>query len=124
MRKLRYVLYALLLCSLLVLAFFFGRASAPEKYQNCLSFYATITERLDEDSFLVSGLDINGVNFRSEFVFTVDSDTVLDWQDGRISLEDFQVGDTVSITFTGGVRESYPGQIVQVLRLELLDDEK
>lgn len=124
MRKLRYALYALLLCGLLVLAFFFGRASAPENYQNCLSFYATITQRLDEDSFLVSGLDVSGVNFRSEFVFTVSSATVLDWQGGRISLEDFQAGDRVSITFTGGVRESYPGQIVEVLRLELLDDEK
>lgn len=124
MRKLRYVLYALLLCGLLALAFFFGRASAPEEYQNCLTFYATITQRPDEDSFLVSGLDCNGVNFRSEFVFTADSDTVLDWQGGRISLEAFQVGDRVSITFTGGVRESYPGQIVKILRLELLDDEK
>ena len=123
-RKLRYALYALLLCAFLALAFFFGRASAPEKYENCLTFYATITRRPDEDSFLVSGLDENGVNFRSEFVFTVDSDTLLAWQGGKISLKDFQVGDTVSITFTGGVRESYPGRLVEVLRLELLDDEK
>lgn len=124
MKKLRYALYALLLCAFLALAFFFGRASAPDSWENCVTFYATITERVDEDSFIVTGLGINGVNFRGDFVLSAGSDTLLGWQGGKISLEDFQVGDRVAITFTGGVRESYPGQIVKTLRLELLDNEK
>ena len=33
-------------------------------------------------------------------------------------------GDTISVTYTGGIRESYPAGIDGVVRVQLLDDEK
>ena len=41
-----------------------------------------------------------------------------------ITLEDFKAGDKVSVTYTGPVMLSEPAQLTQVLRIQLLEDEK
>jgi len=81
-------------------------------------FYATVTE-IRDNGFLVDGLDTNEINFRYEFSFSVNENTVLE-RDGRpVPLSAFQVGDTVFIEYTGEVMECYPARIT-VTRLTLI----
>lgn len=91
------------------------------------TFYATIKDIREYNGYtnvLVSGLDINDINYRSEFYFSIKETTDIIWQNVKIDKSELEVGDTVSITFTGGVLESYPGQIQNVVEINLLDDEK
>ena len=46
------------------------------------------------------------------------------WRYTEITPEDLEIGDHISITFTGEVLESYPAQIQQVDIIQLLDDER
>ena len=50
-----------------------------------------------------------------------DSENVMTTQ---MQLDEFDVGDTVAVSFAGEVQESYPAHILDVVRLQLLDDEK
>lgn len=90
------------------------------------TFYAEIIDIYDDNYpyvYRVRGLKENDINYRSEFIFTLDG-VVLKWRGVDISEDDLDLGDTISVTFTGPVAETYPGQIFDVLRIELLDDEK
>ncbi|MDY5619729.1 MAG: hypothetical protein SPF78_14550 [Lachnospiraceae bacterium] len=40
----------------------------------------------------------------------------------NISFSDLEAGDYILVTYAGTVVESYPGQIHDVLRIELLED--
>ena len=42
----------------------------------------------------------------------------------RSLLAELEPGDTISVTYTGGIQESYPTGIDGVVRVQLLDDEK
>lgn len=42
----------------------------------------------------------------------------------ELFISDFDVGDNISITFSGELRETYPANILDVNRIQLLDDEK
>ena len=61
------------------------------------------------------------------FTFTTD-DVVGD--DTKVSVNyrelahELEPGDTISVTYTGAVLESYPAQLQDVVRVQLLDDEK
>ena len=46
------------------------------------------------------------------------------WRYTEITPEDLEIGDHISITFTGEVLESYPAQIQQVDIIQLLDDKR
>ncbi len=120
------------LCGILLLAmvtgaFFLGRLTAPQEkvdlsVYDCTTFYATI-ESIDGNVFLVQGLDVNDINARSKFTLTVDEQTRLLWHGTEIELADFQVGDTVAVTYTGLIQEIYPGNIVEpATQIVLLDD--
>lgn len=110
--------FLLLLCVLCAAGgFFLGRGTAPAIGT---TFYATIT-RLDDDYMLVEGLDVNGINYRGSFDFIVDDDTRLTWNLTEITMEDFQVGDRVAVTFTGGIQETSPAGLVKVLCVDLLE---
>jgi len=39
-------------------------------------------------------------------------------------LSDLDAGDIIAVTFDGYVLESYPAQLQEVIRIQLLDDEK
>lgn len=87
------------------------------------TFYATIKEN-NNGSFLVEGLPVNDINFRGEFRFAVSDDTKLEWRYEDISVNELSIGNNISITFTGGIQETYPTVILDVTKIQLLNDEK
>lgn len=87
------------------------------------TFYATISD-IQDRRLTVKGMGINDINFRGEFNFSVSEETKITWRYTDISIEDLDVGDNISITFTGEILETYPAQITQVEVIQLLDDEK
>jgi len=87
------------------------------------TFYAKIT-KINNTNLLVDGLDVNDINYRGEFSFKVKENTKLEWRNTEIDISDLDEGDNISITFKGAVQESYPAGITDVVRIQLLDDEK
>lgn len=88
------------------------------------TFYATVNE-INENDFLVNGLDVNDINHRGEVYFSVDNKTKIEWRHTEINPGDLQIGDTISITYTGEVQTSYPSRIVNpVIMVTLLEDER
>lgn len=86
------------------------------------TFYATISD-IQGDTLRVTGLTVNDINFRGEFCFSIEKETRITWRYTDIPVDDLEVGDHISITFTGEVLETYPGQIQHVEVIQLLDDE-
>lgn len=87
------------------------------------TFYAEITD-ISGELFTVDGLKINDINFRGDFTFSIVTETELVWRGNKMRLDEFSIGDTIAISFTGAVQETYPGHIQDVIRVQLLDDEK
>lgn len=127
-RPLKIILLITISCAIFTLAYFIGYKTAYDRIENTginvypQTFYAVIKENND-GHMLVEGLDVNDINFRGEFTFTVLPETELTWRYTPVSLSDFDPGDTVSVTFTGEIMESYPAQIADVVKIQLLDDE-
>lgn len=94
-----------------------GQAVLPQ------TFYAEITD-ISGELFTVDGLEINDINFRGAFTFSIATETELVWRGNKMGLDEFNIGDTIAISFTGAVQETYPGHIQDVVRVQLLDDEK
>ena len=94
---------------------------------NTQTFYATITDiSLTSDNdyqLLVHGLDINDINHRGDFHFSVEDATIL-WHNIEIDAADLDVGDNIAVTYTGDVLEIGPAILTQVLKIDLLDDER
>ena len=111
--------------ALAVGAFFLGRHTADKgiPWQEVVTMHCEILER-DGDFFHINGLACNDVNGQGEYTFSITKDTVLEWRYTPVTVEDFQPGDHVAVTFTGPVLLSYPGQLTQVLRVQLLEDER
>lgn len=89
---------------------------------NTQTFYATISE-ITEDTVTVKGMDVNDINFRGEFVFSIEKETKIIWRYTDITFSDLDTGDKIAITFAGEIMETYPMQITQVEQIQLLDDE-
>lgn len=112
--------------------FFIGRNTIPQEdtssvHTNDAALYQTFYAKIEENngqSLLVKGLEVNDINSRGEFSVAIDADTILEWRSEPISLAELEVGDTVSITHTGNIGETYPAQIFETVRVQLLDDEK
>lgn len=94
------------------------------------TFYATITDirdtglAIDDTALTVKGLDTNDINFRGDFTFVITEATEIEWRNTKIETDDLEVGDNISIIFTGSIQETYPAKINDVLKIQLLDDEK
>ena len=89
-------------------------------------FYATvekITEYNGITTVLVKGLDVNDINHRGEFDFSIDANTELLWHGTKIEISDLKEGQNISITSTGEVLERYPAGLTKVTRVIVLDDE-
>ena len=121
-----FVLYTVILAGI---SFFIGNQSARKQIENLAdggtaeTFYAEISDR--KNNFLrVTGLEINDINFRGDFVFSIDEETKMTWRYTEISVEDLDICDTVSITFTGEIQETAPAKITHVTQIQLLEDEK
>lgn len=86
------------------------------------TFYAVISD-IGDNTLTVTGLDVNDINFRGEFSFSIAEETKVTWRYTDISIADLDAGDHISITFTGAILATSPGQIQQVEVVQLLDDE-
>ena len=89
-------------------------------------FYATvekITEYNGITTVLVKGLDVNDINHRGEFDFSIDANTELLWHGTKIEISDLKEGQNISITSTGEVLERYPAGLTKVTKIIVLDDE-
>lgn len=105
-----------------------AKRSMPEpssvlSWMETTTFYAEI-KAVNDSNFLVEGLSINDINYRGEFWCYVEENTLLLWRGTELEFSDFEVGDLVSITFSGVVLEIYPGIPTNILSIQLLDDEK
>lgn len=88
-------------------------------------FYATvekITEYNGITTVLVKGLDVNDINHRGEYDFSIDDDTKLLWHGTEIKKSDLKEGQNISITSTGEVLERYPAGLTKVTKIIVLDD--
>ena len=94
--------WLLTLLAAALLAFQAGRAAAPAPTLG-ETFYA-VEDQIDGSSLA--------------------EDTVLEWRHAPLTLAELEPGDTISVTYTGAVLESYPAQLQDVVRVQLLDDEK
>ena len=111
----------IIICCVAVISYLVGRLNAPD--MNTKTFYATV-ESINGNSFVVQGLEVNDINSRGQFTFTVDDTTTLEWHNTEIQISDLQAGDTISVTYSGGVTETYPAGIENIIKIVLLDDEK
>lgn len=87
------------------------------------TFYATISD-IQNNTFTVTGMEVNDINFRGSFRFSIAEETKITWRYTDISADNLDVGDNIAITFTGEILETDPGQIQQVEVIQLLEDEK
>lgn len=96
------------------------------------AFYATIEEISEGEVYgtktmKVKGLDINGVNYRGEFYFTVILDNIpdnfkIEFNGTEIAFEELKVGQKVAVYNYGDVLESEPAYLNQVRKIVVLDD--
>ena len=74
-------------------------------------------------TILIEGLETNDINHRGDFDFSIGNDTELLWNNTKIEISDLKEGQTVLITSTGEVLESYPAQLTEVTKIIVLEDE-
>ena len=96
------------------------------------AFYATIEEISEGEVYgtktiKVKGLDINDVNHRGEFYFTVILDHIpdnfkIEFNGTKIAFEELKVGQKVAVYNYGDVLESEPAYLSQVRKIVVLDD--
>jgi len=87
------------------------------------TFYAELSEKFNDTTVLIKGLEVNSINYRSEFHITVDEETRTTWRGIEIDVEDLEPGDIVSVTFTGLIQETSPAVIMEpIKKLEYLGD--
>lgn len=130
MKKKHIAVVGLFLIAIAITSYFIGYKTAYNRVEENSgtviipqTFYAEITDISDE-LFTVDGLDINDINYRGAFTFSVYEETSLVWRGTEMQIEEFDVGDIISVSFVGYVQESYPGHILDVVQVQLLDDEK
>lgn len=112
---------AVIICCVAIISYFAGKFSIMN--MDTVTFYASI-ESINDKFFIVRGLEINDINNRGDFKFTVDDNTEFEWHNTEIRVEDLQVGDTISVTYSSDVAESDPAGIENIIKVVLLDDEK
>ena len=115
-----FILYSALIALVFYLA---GLKSADDSYQPQQTFYATISD-ISGNTLTVRGMEVNDINFRSEFSFTITDNTRILWRYTDISAQELEPGDNISVTFTGEILETDPARINDVVLIQLLDDEK
>ena len=139
--------YVLLITAILVLAattiisYFVGYKTAYDRMENAASsqddggeswgqqtFYAEITEISgtleDGNTVTVKGLSVNDINYRGEFSFSVFGETSLEWHNTPLDFSELEAGDIISVTYRGEIQEKSPAVINEVLRIQLLDDNR
>ncbi|MCD7772313.1 MAG: fibronectin type III domain-containing protein [Oscillospiraceae bacterium] len=95
---------------------------APE---DGVTFYALVIDttigKTGNYGLQLCALNINDINHRGLYTATVKSDTELLNADGEITAEDISMGDIIALTYSGEVEESYPGNVLGVTRVYVVD---
>lgn len=106
--------------------FFLGKAQTLKQQRivdtrDCTTIYAVISD-IRGDSVTVQGLDVNDINGRGAFSFTLSDKTDISWHHTKLAASALQQGNRIAVIYTGEVLESEPAQLSQVVKLEVLDD--
>lgn len=96
--------------------------AALEKHLSEASFYAEILE-IQGQTLHVKGLEVNDLNHRGEYVFTVEDSTEITRLREQLSLADLKIGDRIAVTYTGAVLETEPAQLQDVVSIQVLNEE-
>lgn len=121
-KKVVIILGIIVLCVCTFLAGIFLEKSTQKPSINSKTFYARI-EDIKENSILATGLSLNNINFRGTYQLTIDKDTMILWRGTKLKLEDLDIGDNISITYTDEFLElSSPTRLREVILIDLLDD--
>ena len=68
------------------------------------TFYANIEsiKQYNDGGFHINvrGLEINDINYRGDFTFTINDNIDMTWRGEKIGISDLKEGDIISITFT------------------------
>lgn len=99
---------------------------APKVYGH--TFYASIEsiKQYNDGSIHITakGLEINDMNYRSDFTFKVDDSIKITWIGGKLKASDLKVGNNISITFTDEIITTViPTPLKEVVEIQVLDDE-
>ncbi len=131
MKSLKYWMLSCLLIMIFSIGFYYiGYNVAYDRAENVYSdmqtetFYAEITA-IEDTRFSVDGISVNDINYRGAFNFSIaEAETELEWRSTPMTIDEFDEGDLIAITFTGLIAESDPANIEKVVRIQLLDDTK
>lgn len=129
MMKKKMILYILIVLVVAIGCYFIGYKVAYDRIENnqtsnqSVTFYAKITD-ITDNIFSVKGIELNDINYRGEFDFQVIGETEIVWRGTPMNISEFDVGDYIAITCTGEIQETYPAHIADVVKIQLLDDEK
>ena len=93
------------------------------------TFYATIEsiKQYNDGRFHINvkGLEVNDINYRGDFTFTVTDTIEMTWRGEKIDISDLQEGDTISITFTDEIlNDISPTPLNEVVKVQLLEEER
>lgn len=128
-REKKMILYILKVLVVAIGCYFIGYKVAYDQIENnqtsnqSVTFYAKITD-ITDNIFSVQGIELNDINYRGEFGFKIIGETELVWRGTPMNISEFDVGDYIAITFTGEIQETYPAYITEIVKIQLLDDEK
>ena len=92
------------------------------------TFYANIEsiKQYNDGGFHINvrGLEINDINYRGDFTFTINDNIDMTWRGEKIGISDLKEGDIISITFTDeGLRDISPIPLQEVVKVQLLSDD-
>ena len=92
------------------------------------TFYASIEsiKQYNDGSFHinVNGLEVNDINYRGDFTFTIDDSMDMTWRGEKIKVSNLKEGNTISITFVDEVfSDISPTPLTEVVKIQILDDE-
>src|SRR5699024_327240 len=92
------------------------------------TFYANIEsiKQYNDGGFHINvrGLEINDINYRGDFTFTINDNIDMTWRGEKIGISDLKEGDIISITFTDeGLRDISPTPLQEVVKVQLLSDD-
>lgn len=100
---------------------FYAKIARIEQYNNT-NYNDANYNGIRYGTIYVNGLDINDINHRGKFSFSIDADIKFFWKHKEIKLSDLKEGQTVAITSIGYVYENGAGYLTKVARVTLLDD--
>lgn len=100
-----------------------------EGFEDCLStsstFYAEIL-KITDNLVLAEGCDINGINKQGVYEFIISDNTIIKYNTTKLNTEfalsKLCTGDSVSITYSGGILEKDPAWLENVLVIEVLSN--